>query len=361
MRFIDKKFVIKMTKNTLRKVTSKHVAERAGVSQTTVSFVLNKVEGMSISAETRQRVLEAARELNYTPDSSARSLARGRSNNIALVVAQPHRQVFIDEYIPKVLTGIREATQKSGFRILVEAVPNDQLGSAYQHLLQSKEAAGVILQLGSVSEAEIDRLEDCTMRGMPIVSLKNLGPAIHSVETDKLAGVGVIVQHLIDLGHQHIACIPYAPHETDHHVAGRLRVYKERLHMAGLVYDDSMVVHGAYDPDTGYRAMQMLLQQAPRLTAVFAMNDIMAFGALRALQEHGLRVPEDVALVGFDDIRLSEYSSPPLTTMNEPDVEHGRMAAEMLLTLIRGGIPQERQVKLQTRLVVRKSCGAYLK
>src|SRR5688572_26384611 len=108
-----------MTKSQ-RKITSKQVAERAGVSQTTVSFVLNRVEKSNISEETRRRVLEAARELRYVPDTAAQALARGRSNNIALVLTRPHRQVFIDEYIPSILTGLSEVTQKHGFRVMVE-------------------------------------------------------------------------------------------------------------------------------------------------------------------------------------------------------------------------------------------------
>src|SRR5262245_47036129 len=108
-----------------QRVTSKQVAQQAGVSQTTVSFVLNGVENSSISPETRQRVLKAAKELNYVPDMAARALARGRSNNIALVLGQPHQQIFIDEFIPKILTGLRQVTQQHGFRILVELIEDD--------------------------------------------------------------------------------------------------------------------------------------------------------------------------------------------------------------------------------------------
>src|SRR5689334_4820270 len=134
-----------------RKATSKLVAELAGVSQTTVSFVLNNVEGANISEETRQRVFQAARELNYVPDVMARSLARGRSHNIALVLAQPHRQVFIDEYIPSIMTGINQVTQQHGFRILVEMVDSERPFDVYANLLQSKEAAGIIVNFNYVS------------------------------------------------------------------------------------------------------------------------------------------------------------------------------------------------------------------
>jgi LacI family transcriptional regulator, repressor for deo operon, udp, cdd, tsx, nupC, and nupG len=126
---------------------------------------------------------------------------------------------------------------------------------------------------------------------------------------------------------------------------------------AGCPLDEELLGYGAFDPDTGYRIMQNMLQVRPLPTAVFGLNDMMAFGALRAIREHGLRVPEDMAVVGFDDIRVAQFTTPPLTTINEPDIEHGRIAAEILMALIRGEAPVQRQIMLETRLIVRESCG----
>ena len=165
------------------------------------------------------------------------------------------------------------------------------------------------------------------------------------------------MEHLIRLGHQRIACITYGPLQ-EAHPADRLRVVREVLEENGCAFDEALVRIGAYDPDTGYAAMKSLLKSGEKFTAVYAMNDVMAFGALTAIHEARLRVPEDIAVVGFDDIRLARFSNPPLTTIREPDIEHGRRAAETLINLIQGITPAEKHVLLATQLIVRESCGA---
>lgn len=346
-----------MTKSQ-RKVTSKQVAERAGVSQTTVSFVLNRVENSNISEETRQRVLEAARELRYVPDTAAQALARGRSNNIALVLTRPHRQVFIDEYIPSILTGLSEVTQKHGFRVMVELTSDAAASEAYDSLIRGNEIAGMIVNPSSRAMGDMRPIVAHARERFPIVTLREIHPDVHSVMVEKLEGTRALIEHLIRLGHKRIACISYA--KPDHsHALERLAVYRKALTDAGIGYDEALVRFGAYDPDTGYEAVKSLLE-GDRFSAVYAMNDVMAFGAITAIQEAGLRVPEDIAVVGFDDIRLARYCTPPLTTVHEPDIEQGRQAGEMLIDLINGIAPPEKHVRLGAELVVRRSCGAYL-
>ncbi|MEO8607269.1 MAG: LacI family DNA-binding transcriptional regulator [Chloroflexota bacterium] len=341
----------------LRGVTSKQVAERAGVSQTTVSFVLNRVDDSNISEATRQRVLQAAEELHYVPDMAARALARGRSNNIALVIGQPHRQVFIDEYIPSILTGLNQVTQEHGFRILVELVEAGKNSDSYVNLIRGKEVAGVIVNFVSPSAEDIHTAERCAADHLPIVSLGDLHPNIPSVTVDKLDGVRKVVGHLLSLGHRRIACISYAPFGQPHAMR-RLGVYRETLESAGIQYDEALVRFGAHDPETGYAAMQSILRESAPPTALFAMNDVMAFGAMAAIRDAGLRVPDDIAVAGFDDIRLARFACPPLTTVHEPDIEHGRRAGELLISLINGQPPPEVHVRLEAQLIVRQSCGA---
>ncbi|MDI9636005.1 LacI family transcriptional regulator [Anaerolineae bacterium CFX9] len=338
--------------------TSKQVAERAGVSQTTVSFVLNNVRDANISEETRQRVLEAARELNYMPNVSAQSLARGRTDTIALVLVQPHRQVYIDEYIPRVLTGITEVTRKENFRILLEQTDDSAEVGSYRDLVYSRHAAGLIINFSITSPGDIENILEITRNGMHVVSLKYLHPDIHSVEVDKLQGVQTLIQHLIDLEHQRIACITYDHELRNPHVHERMEVFKTTLEQNNLRFDPALVRYGEFEPDTGYEAMMSILDRSPLPDAVYCMNDLMAFGAIRALQEKGLRIPEDIAVVGFDDVRLSAYSYPSLTTVHEPDEEHGRLAAEMLLALINGSEVPQKHVTLETSLIIRESCGA---
>ncbi len=343
------------------KVTSRQVAERAGVSQTTVSFVLNEVESSNISEETRQRVFQAARELNYVPDVAARALARGRSNNIALVLARPHRQIFIDEYIPSILTGLTQITQEHGFRILVEMIEDRRADrNAYNELIQGKEVAGMLVNLAPRSEEDVEHILECARLPFPIVALDYWHPELYTVTVDKWQGVRIALNHLIGLGHQRIACISYAP-PSDLHASQRVATYRETLAAAGLPFDPELMRYGAYDPNTGYEAMQSILKVSPLPTALFAMNDVMAFGAIAAIREYNLRVPEDIAVVGFDDIRLARYCNPPLTTIREPDIEHGRLAGQTLIDLINGIAPSEHYQRLDTRLIVRESCGAALR
>jgi DNA-binding LacI/PurR family transcriptional regulator len=348
-----------VNRKKVRRVTSKQVAEHAGVSQTTVSFVLNNVEDANISEETKARVLRSARELNYIPDVAAQSLARGRSNNIAFVIARPHAQVFIDEYVPNLLTGMTSVARQNGFRIMVELTERDEVTETCINLLGSNEAAGILVNLNSPSITDIPQLAAITADHLPIVSLGNVHPDVYSVEVNKLGGVRTMLRHLLSLGHQRIACISYAP-LGNKHADERVQVVREVLAKTNCPMDEALIGYGAYDPSTGYEVMRKLLKVSPPPTALFGLNDMMAIGATRAIQEFGLRVPQDIAVVGFDDVRVAQFMTPPLTTMNEPDIDHGRLAAESLMALIRGETPSQRHIQLETRLVVRESCGERL-
>lgn len=341
--------------STRRRVTSRQVAEKAGVSQTTVSFVLNNVKSANISEETRQRVNEVARALGYVPNASAQSLARGRSSNIALVIGQAHEQFLIDEYMPAVLTGLSQVIRERGFRLLVEFIEHGNQPDSFLELVQSGEVAGTILSLYSPTQEDIEAVVGLVEEGFPILSIGRLHSKICSIRLDRMQGIRQVVQHLIDLGHRRIACITYAPQPLNRHNQRRLQTYRETLEKAGIAYDDSLVRYGAYDPQTGYTAMKSLLDDGADITAVYAMNDVMAFGAIRAIQERGLSVPGDISVVGYDDIRLARYSNPPLTTVREPAVEHGRLAGDTLMDLIDSASPAEFHQIIPTELVVRES------
>lgn len=340
-----------------QKVTSKRVAEVAGVSQTTVSFVLNHVESANISEETKQRVWDAARQLGYVPDVSARALALGRSANIGLVLANPHAQVFLDEYIPNIITGISRVARVKGYRILVEMLEASTRPTAYNDLVRGKEVAGIVVNCPDWTEADANRLASLSQEGFPVVALDNVHPQVPSVVVNKLDGTARIVDHLIGLGHERIACITYAPVHQNLHARDRLNVFRGRLAAAGIDYDMRLIREGAYDPDTGYQAMKSLLMLRPRPTALYAMNDVMAFGAMTAIREAGLRIPDDMAVVGFDDIRLAAFTTPPLTTVREPDIEHGRQAADLLVQLIEGKALDTIHINLDTEVIIRESCG----
>ncbi|WP_119066676.1 LacI family DNA-binding transcriptional regulator [Aggregatilinea lenta] len=341
-----------------KRVTSKDVAKAAGVSQATVSYVLNNVARANISEETQQRVQKIAHDLGYTPNIVARSLVRGRSNNIGMALFHPHEQIFIDSWLPNIMTGFGSVIQQYGFRLLVERVNDKRQYKSILNLLHGHEVAGMVVQSTLGSEFISAELIN---QGIPIVIFGSMSEYIHySVSSDNLTGVQTMINHLIGLGHQRIACISYAPEGVVEHSTDRLNTYYETLSVAGISPDSSLVRFGAFEPLSGYEAMRDLLRSKPLPTAVFGMNDTMAIAALAAIQEAGLRVPEDIAVVGFDDDRLAAFTTPSLTTIHESQREIGQRAGDMLISLLNDVEPAVTNLQLPTRLVVRKSCGAHL-
>lgn len=350
-----------------KRVTSKMVAQHAGVSQTTVSFVLNKVEGQNISEETQLRVFEAARELGYVPDATARNLARGISDNIALILTQPHNAVFSDEYVSYMLTGIVQVMQNEGYKVFVEMVDTLQQSETYLNFAKGKEVAGLIVVPYHFRLHDVETMVDLIEDGFPLVSLGRTH--IFEGEQDKLNtvlinsefGVKEALNHLIKLGHDRIAAISYAPKDSTHESIKRLAVYRDILNANHIEFDDKLLKYGNYVPESAYKATQELLALKQPPTAIFALNDVMAFGAMSAIQEGGYKIPQDIAVVGYDGIHLARYTTPSLTTIEAPNVEQGHYAAKMLLKLINGKRLESRHIELQPKLVIRDSCGYKLK
>ena len=341
-----------------KRVTSQDVAELAGVSRTTVSFVLNDVPGVKISEETRQRVLEAARQLNYYPASAARSLASGRTNAIGLVLCQSPNSIFADAVLPEVIRGLGEVAQERGFRILLQSVGDVTHQEAYIALVREKYIDGLIVSGPRSDDAQLPQL---AKEGFPIVLLGQLNEVnFNFVDVDNVGAARMATEHLITLGHQRIGLITNAPLQYTAS-RDRLRGYRLALEAHGLPYDDNLVRYGNFREESGYEAMTQLLALAERPTAMFVACDLVAFGAMEAIKEHGLAIPEDIAVVGFDDVRLANYVDPPLTTVHLPAYEQGRRAADLLISLISGEEVEETQVLLKTKLVIRESCGAKLK
>lgn len=336
-----------------RPPSSHDVARRAGVSRTTVSFVLNDVEGASISEATRKRVLDAAAELGYVPSAAARSLASGRTWTLGLVVCHAHH-LTTDAVIPQALFSLNQVSRRAGFRVLVEAVEDVSRDDAYRVMVRSKQIDGLIVINPRSDDTQLPRL---IARGYPVVTMGNpQGGEGYRVDIDNEPAALAAVAHLASGGHREIAHISYSePHyrSADERQAG----YRRALEQAGLPNDDGRVEYASYSAASGYAAMRRLLVRGARFSAVFCGNDTVAFGAMTALREAGRRIPEDVAVVGFDDIPMAAHAVPPLTTVVNPAVESGRRAAEMLITLVQGGTPAERQVILPSPLVVRDSCG----
>ncbi len=336
------------------KITQKEIASRAGVSQTVVSLVLNNSYDVALSEETRRRVMEVAQELGYVPQAAAKSLAEGHSRYIGLILVQPHYQVFRDPYIPNIITGLSEELREQGYRLIVEHISALDDLTTIRNMLKGGEVAGALLSnFHWAEEVAAPLIEE----DYPIVLLDDIArEGYHSVAIDHNAGVQLAAEHLASLGYQRISCITYGP-MAHPHVTKRLNIFTDSLAQMGIHLDMGYVYEGHYDPDSGYEAMRELLAKKPLPEAVFGMNDMMALGAMRAIIDSGLRIPQDIAVMGYDDMRFAAFANPALTTIRAPEIEQGRVAADMLIKLIQGeNVPQKR-VRLSTQLVVRDSCG----
>jgi LacI family transcriptional regulator len=337
-----------------KRSTAKDVAEAAGVSRTTVSFVLNHVPGMRISVETQQRVFEAAQRLNYHPDATARRMVKGLTNTVGFVLRQTPDQVFSDRFLPEVLHGLSKRAAAQGYHILIEPAPPDDPGG-YMRLLRERHVDGIVLSGPRFDD--LDFLEDYA-ESAPVVLMGQLPDSnLPFVDVDNIGGARLATQHLLDLGHRHIAFISNA---TAVYTASaqRLSGYRQALWEAGVNLDESLVRYGDFTAASGESAMDDLLATSKeRPTAVFVASDTVAIGALKAIRRAGLSVPHDIALSGFDDVPWSELIDPPLTTVRLPAYGLGWGTADMLIRLINHDESGESSVLLETELIVRKSCG----
>jgi LacI family transcriptional regulator len=330
--------------------SSRDVATLAGVSRTTVSFVLNDRPDANISAATRERVRAAAAQLGYQPHAAARGLAGGRSHTIGLVLRQSPEQVAEDALLAETLRGISGAARAHGYRVLVE--PFGAHDGDYGDLIRSNRADGLVISGPRVDDAELQLL---AAAGAPIVVQGSLpGLDAPSVDVDNAAAARGAVRHLLDLGHRRIACVTNA--SLSYTAArDRLHGYRAALADAGIAPEDALVAQADFSAASGRRAMAQLLER-DGITAVFVASDVVALGAIAAIREAGRRVPDDISVVGFDDIPLAAYFDPPLTSIRLPAHDLGRAVGSALLDRIAGRAVAARTV-LPTELVVRSSTG----
>jgi LacI family transcriptional regulator len=336
-----------------RRVTSQDVAKHAGVSRTTVSFVLNNIEGVQISAETRERVVKAAQDLGYVPDATAQSLASGRTKTIGLVLNRAPHHIATDVYITQILDVLVEEVRKVGMRLLLEIVEETHPIEAYLDLVDSKRIDGVLF---SGPRTDDQALQTLLEKGFPTVLMGDLPNSdFFTVDIDNRAAAYQAAEYLVSLGHRRIGMITNA---AAHYTASRERLegYKTALAHHQINCPENLIRFGDFTPESGHQQMLSLLSEPERPTAVFVASDAVAMGALAAIHEHGLRVPTDISLVGFDDVPLAQYLDPPLTTIHLPAQSMARLACQMLMELIQGHTPEEKQILLNTDLIIRKSC-----
>jgi DNA-binding LacI/PurR family transcriptional regulator len=329
-----------------RRPTIKDVAAVAGVSRGTVSRVLNG--GHWVSPEALAAVNAAIRSTGYAANRHARSLVTGRSNSVAFLLTEPHQLLFEDPNFSVLLRGVAEALAKRDMPLLLMVAGTVAERRRVTDYVTAGHVDGVLL---ISSHADSPVLGSLLRRGVPTVAcgvpLGHEGE-LGYVAADDVAGARLMVRHLVSTGRSRIATIT-GPLDTSGGVQ-RLQGYRTEL---GSSYDESLVAHGDYSRDSGRAAMTELLERRPDLDAVFVASDLMAAGALSALAAAGRRVPDDVAVGGFDDSGLAATLHPPLTTMRQP---FERISAEMVRVLtdaVNGEAPAA--VILPTTLVRRDS------
>jgi len=331
-------------------LTLEKIATAAGVSRSTVSRVIN--EQPNVRPEVRQRVLQVVEELGYHPNAAARSLVNRRSQTLGVVIPETINTVFVDPFFPNVLRGLASAANEHQYYLMLSMVSRPTDEDFYRRVLRSQMLDGVVIVSALADDPLIPRL---VRDRVPFVSVGRYPDksGVSYVDADNVRGARVATEHLLQCGRRRIATVT-GPLNM---IAGldRREGYQSALREAGLPVDEKLIVAGDFTENSGYTSMQQLLPLEP--DAVFVASDLMAVGVLRALHQAGRRVPDDVAVVGFDDAPIVDFTDPPLTTVRQPVYELGVMAVKSLLRLLERETEGPLHTILPTELVIRRSCG----
>jgi DNA-binding LacI/PurR family transcriptional regulator len=319
------------------------VAEMAGVSPTTVSRVLNRK--MLVRKETEERVWTAVDTLGYQPNASARALSTRQTSAIGIVVRD-----ICDPFFPPIVHGVTYVANAMGYSSFLCNLSTEPDTAFYLQLVRAKRVDGIIIATSHIPDEQILLVID---EGAPLVLINREMDGVVSVCTDNEQGGWDAARHLIDLGHRSIAYIG-VPSFVQSGIPRRIG-YERALAEHGLALNPSLLFEEENSADGGYRAAMDLLASREKASAVFVYDDVMAIGALRAFKEKGLRVPEDMSVVGYDDIPLGSHIAPPLTTVRQAKDAMGIRAMELLVALMQGEELAEKQVSLRPELIERSS------
>ncbi len=331
--------------------TIKEVAARADVSSATVSHVINHTR--YVSETVREQVERAMRDLGYRPNALARSLRSGETHTLGLILPDSANPFFAEFG-----HAIETAAFERGYSIILCNTENDlEKERVYTEVLENKQVDGMVFVASGENRAALSLI---TQKGLPLVVVdRDMGNLeLDTVITDNYQGGFVATQHLLSLGHRLIACITGPSHLTPS--AERVTGYRAALLQANIPVDETLILRGDFHASSGYANGLQLLQRLPRPQAIFACNDMMAIGVIRAASQLGLRIPQDISVVGFDNIELGAYITPPLTSVAQPKPAIGQLAINLLLDRIQNpALPRRRNV-LPVQLVLRESTGRSL-
>lgn len=330
------------------RATISDVAKQADVSISTVSRVLNNT--VPVDAETAERVRTAVATLNYTPHSAARTLASRRTNTIGLLLLD----IGVEFYTP-MLRGIEAVSSQAGFDLLIHSTSTALSGNTSRRALGEHNTDGLLVFTEALDTAELIRLNEI---GFPVVLLHQSPPKdleIPVITIENQSGAQKIVEHLIEVhGCKRIVFLqgPVDNEDSEQREKG----YRQSLKKHNLPFDPSLIARGGFEPNQAHAVVSQLIAEGLEFEAIFTGDDDNAVGVIQSLREAGRRIPEDVAVVGFDDSLFARILTPPLTTVRAPIEQVGRESVRQLIRLIRGE-EVERRLVLPTELVIRQSCG----
>jgi DNA-binding LacI/PurR family transcriptional regulator len=329
-------------------VSIKDIAREAGVSHSTVSRAL---AGSSlVRPTTKERICRLAEAMGYSRNTVARSLVRQRTETLGLVVS-----TVADPYVAEVVRGIEEAAFDNGFGVLLcESGNNREREIAAVKMLREKRVDGIVVSASTVGDFYMPLLDKLHIP-IVLVNREQGTEYAYSIATDDLHGGQLAVEHILSFGHRRIGVITGPEHSQSS--TNRLQAYRQTLEAHGIPFEPRLVVPGDGRIEGGYAGAEALMSLDPPPTAVFCYNDMTAIGAIRAIKKRGLNVPQDVSVVGFDDIPFAEFIDPPLTTVRQHRYTMGRLATQMILDLLSGRSPQA-NIYLEGDLIARESCAA---
>lgn len=337
----------------MKRITLNDVAKEAGVSTATVSRVVN--DHPHVSQKVRDKVLEVIDEIGYNPHIAARSLASKKTRNIGLVFPNSIHSFFTDPYFPRLTEGIALACNENDYTLSLFIFHTEELEKKLiPRIIRGGLVDGIVVQTTRIEDNLLSKIAEgdipFVVAGKPMTL-----PDASYIDVDNLNGAYNAVAHLIRGGKEHIGIVTGPLNSASGR--DRLAGYKKALRERSIPLDDSLITEGDYTEDAGYYGAKNLLKNNQNLDAIFAASDSMAIGVLKALRESSISVPEEVAVVGFDDLPPSRSATPSLTTVRQPIRRFGVQAVEILLDIIKNGEEPPRQVVLETELVIRQSCG----
>ncbi len=333
--------------------TIRDLAQKLDLSITTVSRAL---DGYSdVAEETRQRVIQAAQEMGYVPSYAARQLRRKRTDAIGYILPTSSPR-FSDPFYVSFLTGLCDEVASQQLDLLVTSCPpeGEEEKNQYRRWVQSRRVDGIVLNRVRLHDW---RIEFLAQKQIPFATLGkgDVAGDFPSIDVDDQAGVKNLVTHLSAKGHRRIGFIGASPDLVIH--ANRFHGYLAGLEAAGIEYDPNLFIEGDLTEAGGYQAALALLSRQPRPTAILGINDLTALGVFRAAKERGIYIGTELAIAGYDGIKETELTNPPLTTLYQPTYEIARRLAQMLIRLVEGETLVETQVTIQPQLMIRASTG----